>query len=237
MAAEPRPIAAQVTELSMYDSIVSAVLDHRLLPGTKLVEDKLAEVFGVSRTRIRPVLVRLANENIVTLVPNRGAFVAQPSPTEAQEVFESRRLIEPTLVERFLARASDADMEALRDLIDLEDLARRQGDQKRAIRLSGEFHLRIASVSGHATLGRILRELVSRTSLILMTYGPPGGAQREHMAVCGCDEHRSLIQAMRLRATSEAKRLMREHLVRIESQLVFPTEAERGVDLAVVLAP
>ena len=226
---------AAATDAQMYERIVSAVLDHRLLPGTKLVEDRLAEAFGVSRTRIRPVLVRLANESLVTMIPNRGAFIAQPTPQEAQEVFEARRLIEPTLVERFLDRASDADIASLRELIDAEEAARAQGEQQRAIRLSGEFHLRIAEVSGHATLGRILRELVSRTSLILMTYGPAGNVQRQHAATCGCDEHRALIQAMRLRATPEATRLMREHLLRIEAGLVFPDSTPGTGDLADIL--
>ena len=58
--------------------------------------------FGVSRTRIRPVLVRLANEQVVTLTPNRGAAIAQPTAQEAREVFEARRLIEPRLVELFI---------------------------------------------------------------------------------------------------------------------------------------
>lgn len=239
MGTEGRCDAANVTELSMYDTIVSAILDHKLLPGTKLVEDKLAEVFGVSRTRIRPVLVRLANEHIVTLVPNRGAFIAQPTPEEAHEVFEARCLIEPTLVERFLMRATESDIEALRDLIDLEEQARQQGDQQRAIRLSGEFHLRIAEASGHLTLGRILRELVSRTSLILMTYGPTERMLHHPTptSTCGCDEHRALMQAIRLRATAEAKRLMREHLERLEFQLVFPTDTDKSLDLVSILAP
>lgn len=224
-----------VSDASMYDRIISAVLDHKLLPGTKLAEDKLAEAFGVSRTRIRPVLVRLANENIVTLIPNRGAYVAQPTADEAKEVFEARRLIEPTLLERFLSRASDRDIQALARLIDQEEAARQAGDERRAIRLSGEFHLQIADVAGHATLGRILRELVSRTSLVLMTFGPDAGARRQPGATCGCDEHRTLLQAIRLRSVPEATRLMREHLLRIEASLVFPDAEAKPVDLAELL--
>jgi hypothetical protein len=87
LAAPSRP-PRSATE--MYERIVSAMLDHRL-PGTKLVEDKLATAFGVSRTRIRPVLVRLANEQVVTLTPNRGATIAQPTEQEAREVFGVRR--------------------------------------------------------------------------------------------------------------------------------------------------
>ena len=85
---------AVLSENDIYERMVATILDHRLSPGTKLVEDKLATAFGVSRTRIRPVLVRLANEQIVTLTPNRGAMVAQPTQTEAREVFEVRRMIE-----------------------------------------------------------------------------------------------------------------------------------------------
>ena len=163
----------------IYERMISAVLDHRLPPGTKLVEDRLAEAFGVSRTRIRPVLVRLANEQVVTLTPHRGATIAEPTEQEAREVFEVRRLIEPTLVERFVAQASAADVQVLAKRIREEEAARLAGDMRRAIRLSGDFHLHIADCAGHNTLGRILRELVSRTSLILMAYSSPHS--REHL--------------------------------------------------------
>ena len=82
-----------LTENEIYERMVATILDHRLPPGTKLIEEKLASAFGVSRTRVRPVLVRLANEQVVTLTPNRGAMVAQPTEAEAREVFEVRRLI------------------------------------------------------------------------------------------------------------------------------------------------
>ena len=116
-----------LSDSEMYERIVSAVLDHHLPPGTKLVEDKLATAFGVSRTRIRPVLVRLANEQIVTLTPNRGATIAQPTEQEAREVFGARRLIEPMLVELFIQRASMGEVQQLRDSIEQEEAARAQG--------------------------------------------------------------------------------------------------------------
>ena len=236
----PPPASPQATpsvsDADIYDRVISAILDHRLLPGTKLVEDKLANAFGVSRTRIRPVLVRLANEHVVTLRPNRGAVVAEPSPAEAHEVFEARRLIEPTLVQAYMAEATDDDITQLGQLIQAEDDARLAGDMRRAIRLSGDFHLAIAEGSGNQTLGRILRELVSRTSLILMAYGPvTEPATTQGRAACGCREHQALLDAMRLRAVGEAMRLMREHLSRIEADLVFAHEAPAKDDLAELL--
>lgn len=224
-----------LSDNDMYERMVSAILDHRLPPGTKLVEDKLAAAFGVSRTRVRPVLVRLANEQVVTLTPNRGASIAQPTPEEALEVFEARRLIEPRLVELFIANATDEHIAALRACVDEEESARAGGDMRRAIRLSGDFHLHIAQAAGHQTLGRILRELVSRTSLILMTYSPSHAREREEATACGCREHRALIDAIRLRDPKEAARRMLDHLARIETQLEFTPPASEVPDLATLL--
>lgn len=225
---------AVLSENDIYERMVATILDHRLSPGTKLVEDKLATAFGVSRTRIRPVLVRLANEQIVTLTPNRGAMVAQPTQTEAREVFEVRRMIEPTLIECFIATCSPADLAVLKRCISEEEAARLAGDMRRAIRLAGDFHLHIANASGHQTLGRILRELVSRTSLILMTYSNNHAQVRAEATACGCEEHRALLDAIRLREPREATRLMRKHLNQLESQLQFTSFPGETPDLMVL---
>lgn len=220
-----------LSENDIYERMVATILDHRLPPGTKLVEDRLASAFGVSRTRIRPVLVRLANEQIVTLTPNRGATVSQPTEAEAREVFEVRRLIEPTLIECFIDAAGPTDIEVLKRCISDEEAARLAGDMRRAIRLAGDFHLHIANASGHQTLGRILRELVSRTSLILMTYSSNHLEVRAEATSCGCEEHRALLGAIRLRDKQEATRLMRGHLDQLQGQLKFTSPASDSPDL------
>jgi DNA-binding GntR family transcriptional regulator len=219
-----------LTENDIYERMVATILDHRLQPGTKLVEDRLASAFGVSRTRIRPVLVRLANEQIVRLTPHRGATVVQPTEAEAREVFQVRQLIEPTLVACFIERAQAQDLLVMARCIADEEAARRAGQWRSAIRLAGDFHLHLARVAQHQTLGRMLRELVSRTSLVLMRFGPgPGsGAAQQAVSACGCQEHRALLAALRLRDAAAASRLMREHLQQLEASLRFgaPPEAE-----------
>lgn len=236
----PQTVKGKVAALSdddIYERMISAVLDHRLPPGTKLIEDRLAEAFGVSRTRIRPVLVRLANEQVVTLTPNRGATIAKPTEQEAREVFEVRRLIEPTLVERFVAHATAKDIDHLTQCIREEEAARAGGEMQRAIRLSGDFHLLIADRAAHDTLGRILRKLVSRTSLILMTYSTPHTLARDDATACGCEEHLALLAAIRLRDAREAARLMREHLTRLESGLRFAPPRSPEADFAALFQP
>jgi DNA-binding GntR family transcriptional regulator len=140
-------------------------------------------------------------------------------------------MIEPTLVARFIDAASEADVAVLHQLIQDEEAAQSQGDRHRAIRLSGQFHLWIAEKSGHKTLGRMLVELVSRTSLILMTYGTHAAAHTAPNATCGCTAHRALLDAIRLRIPQEAQRLMLTHLQDIENQLVWERQAPVPLDL------
>src|SRR5262252_5505732 len=119
---------AAPTPDEIYERVVSAIFEHRLAPGTKLGEDRLALIFGVSRSRIRPALARLAHEKLVRLEPNRGAFIAAPTPEEAREIFEARRLIEPGIVRR-LAKTIDAEgIERLRSLVREEAAARARND-------------------------------------------------------------------------------------------------------------
>jgi len=219
----------------MYQRIVESVLDHRLPPGTRLTEDKLSSLFGVSRTRIKPILVRLANEKIVTLTHNRGASVSNPTRQESIEVFETRRLIEPVLLNRFMERAQAEDIAYLSNNISQDRQAQEQGDRHRAIGLTGEFHLYIASHAQHDTLNRLMHELVTRTCLILMAWGSKDKVLRKEHAACGCQEHRQLLDAIRLRDVKIAQELMVAHLHTIESQLNFSPVTENEFEIEQLL--
>lgn len=224
-----------MNDLSIYDRIMASVLDHRLPPGTRLTEDKLAQIFGVSRTLIKPVLVRLANEHIVTLAPNKGATIATPTQQESREVFEARRLIEPVLLSHFMQQATAADINVLSQLLDDETQAQHAKDMRTAIRLSGEFHLHIAKRSDHETFGGILREMVSRSSLILMTWGKPAATLADPQS-CGCDAHHALVDAIRLGDVAAAQALIHQHLLDIEAQLDFFQHHEKPFPIEEVLS-
>jgi DNA-binding GntR family transcriptional regulator len=69
------------------DAVTAAVIERRLMPGTRLAEQSMAEIFGVSRTIVRQALNQLSRDRLVTLEPARGASVATPSAEEARQVF------------------------------------------------------------------------------------------------------------------------------------------------------
>jgi DNA-binding GntR family transcriptional regulator len=229
-AARPAPSDAE-----MHRRLFEALLDQRLAPGTRLREEDLAGVFGVSRTRVRQLLIRLAGDRLVTLVPNAGARVAEPTPAEAREVFAARRLVEPALLADFAANADDEVLRGLGAFIDAEERARAEGQRHEAIRMAGRFHLYIAEHAGNATLGDFLRSLVSRTSLVLMRWGP-ALIRDEGPRHCDCVDHRRIVAALRLKDLDVACEAMRTHLERLERQLVFDVGRDRPRGLAELLA-
>ena len=219
------------TEAEIAAQIVAAISDHRLPPGTKLGEEKLGAIFGVSRPRIRQVLFRLQASNLITLSPNRGAFVARPTPAEARQVFEARRVVEAAVVSSLVARLAASQLAGLRAHTKAEDAARARDDADQLIKLTGSFHVHLAETAGNAVLSDILRELVARSSLIIALYRSPGTRS------CPPHEHRSLLDAIEAGNAARAGRLMREHLRHIERALDLDSSSERPIDLASVFAP
>ena len=96
------------------DSLTRAIIEHRLQPGTKLAEQKLADHFGVSRTLVRQALFQLAQNRLIKLEPARGAFVAAPSAAEARQVFAVRRMLEAEMTRAFVREVTPAKVRALK---------------------------------------------------------------------------------------------------------------------------
>lgn len=197
----------------IYERIYIAILEHRLHPGTKLGEERMAEIFGVSRARIREVLARLAHEQIVELFPQRGAYVAKPTTEQARDVFEARRLIEPAVLRRLVDTLSAEKTQRLRQHVELEADARRRGDKRAVIRLSGEFHTLLAELAGNSALARSMRELCMLTCLTIFLYDAPTAQS------CRDDEHQMIIDAVAKRDRARAEKIMLDHLDHIEGSL------------------
>lgn len=229
--ARKSPMAARLerenAQDEVYERIYTAIVEHRLHPGTKLVEERLAEIFGTSRARIREVLARMAHEQIVELIPQRGAYVARPTIEQAMHVFEARRLIEPAVLRRLIENLSPERVARLRHHCELEQGARRRDDKRSVVRLSGEFHILIAEQAGNTALARQMRELATLTCLIIVLYDAPTSS------TCLADEHSEIIDAIARRDVALAESLMLEHLQHIERSLKLEPATEE-VDLEAI---
>ena len=200
----------------IYDAVFAAVMQRRLMPGTKLVEAALCETFGVSRTIVRQALHRLAQAQVVELTPNRGAAVASPSREETRELFIARRAIEGAILPLAIARCDRETVARLRERIAAEDEALNAGDHARWVRLAGDFHLIIAELAGNRVLLQILTELLSRCALILAFYEAPGDVHCEH------EEHAALVDRIEAGDVPAAIALMDQHLRTLEARLHIP---------------
>ena len=221
-----KPEAAQ----RIYEHIVRAVEEHRLPPGTKLGEETLADLFGVSRARVRQALHHLSLTHIVTLHPNRGAFVAEPSIKEARAVFAARRLVEPPLAGSLVGRLGNVQLQRLKRHVAAEEAARTARDRHEGIKLSGEFHLLLAELAGNSVVTDIVRGLVARSSLIIALY------QRAATVDCAPDEHGELVDALAVRPARVIARLMDHHLRHVEAGLLLSAPTRGVVDVRAVLA-
>ena len=214
----------------IYEHIVRAVEEHRLPPGTKLGEETLAELFSVSRARVRQALHHLSLTHIVTLHPNRGAFVAEPSIKEARAVFAARRLVEPPLAGSLVGRLGNLQLQRLKRHVAAEEAARDARNRHEGIKLSGEFHLLLAELAGNSVITDIVRGLVARSSLIIALY------QRAATVDCAPEEHGELVDALGARPARVVARLMDHHLRHVEAGLLLSAPTRGMVDLRSVLA-
>lgn len=211
----PAP-AGEDRSLSIRDQLRDAIIDRRLAPGTKLNEAEVGELFAVSRTVVRAALQMLSFEGLVKTERNRGAFVANPTPEEARQVFDSRRLIEPAVAMAAAERITAVDVARLRDQLHTESrlLDERGSRARRAeIRASGDFHLLLAGIAGNAILQRFMEELVARSSLVIALYGRTGASS------CGHTDHEDILDALASHDGQRASQLIVTHINHIESDL------------------
>lgn len=194
-------------------AITAAIVERRLMPGTKLGEQQLADLFQVSRTLVRQAFNQLTRDHLITLEPSRGAFVAQPGVDEARQVFEVRQMLESQLVRQLCRSITDAQVQALREHLLAEQDALARTDVSGRTRLLADFHVLLARMGGNAVLAELLTDLLGRCSLIALMY------QSAHSAAHSQAEHVAIVEAIAQRDARAAARLMAAHLGNVERNL------------------
>ncbi len=203
-------MSPQVVDIE--EHVLAAVLAGRLAPGTRLGEMQMAELFGVSRTKVREALVRLETRGIVTVSARRGWYVVEPSVEEAAEAFEARKIVETGLLAA--ARGLDAAAVArLRRHLEIEHAALCGDDVGARTCLLGDFHIHLADLLGNRVIAEIVRDLTARTTLISMLYQPKDKAEESS------HDHEEIVAALEAGDFAGAARLMSAHIDAVEAGL------------------
>lgn len=214
--------ALQDKDESIYQALMTAIVEHQLPPGSKLPEEALAEVFAVSRTGIRKVLQRLAAVQLVTLTPKRGAHVTSPSVEESQAIFHTRALLEVANLPDVIARCQPPHLAALENIIQREQQAHEAHDGPAAIRHSADFHIQLQAISGNPVLTEMVTRLSQRSSLVIAAWGAPWRQG------CRCDDHQQLVGLLRDKALQPLSEALMHHFDHIVASLCFERD---GVSL------
>lgn len=206
-------------EQVIYDRLFDVILEQKLQPGSRLTETPLAEIFGVSRTIIRRVLLRLSHEGVVEIKPNVGASVISTPPEKVGQYFAARKIIEGALAKMLTGQLTDYQAEMLSAMVREEDRLFEMGNLAKGLRKSTEFHFFIADAAGNEPLAEIAKQLIARTSLIVSQYNLPGSGG------CACVDHNTLVNVLKDGDPDTAEKLMIEHIDHIEHGLQLNEKA------------
>lgn len=210
-------------------TLAAAIGEGALKPGTKILEEAIAEHFGVSRTVVRGALGVLESDHLLERKRNRGTFVAEPSIEQAKSLFEARRKLERLLLELVVTRATSEQLDALQKLTDEEEHIHHHGDEKSKTVLSGKFHIVLAELAGNPVLTEMLAKIVARLSLVMALY------EEERKDDCGADHHRMIVAALKAKELAKAQDLMDHHLADIEGRVrLTEGQGDRHTFLAVL---
>ncbi len=208
----------------IYKKLLKAIVEHQLPPGSRLPEDRLCEAFNVSRTGIRKVLQRLSLERFVLIQTNKGAQVNKPGAKEANEVFDTRILIESQLIPDLMQRWNLQQSERFRNMLDQEDQAAIDNDFAASIQLTARFHYELAKVAGNSVLANFVEQLCYRSSLVIAAYGCKNSVS------CDCGEHCDFINILDSGDTVKAQSWMKQHLQLIKSSLTLDRKKDTEID-------
>src|SRR3954451_2587200 len=190
------------------------ILEAERSPGTLLLEAQLAEEFGVSKTPVREALRLLAQSGWIVVLPRKGYMIRPVELGDVRDIFKIRKLVEPALAAEAAKRASTADVQRLRSLLDQQHLAK--DDLRAALLAAREFHLGFADIAGSPRSRMILEELLDEVRRLyhLLPIQPRITSDEEIRA------HDKILEAVEAGDATAASKFTVRHLNDVVTTLV-----------------
>ncbi|CAL9286560.1 GntR family transcriptional regulator [Streptomyces sp. SudanB182_2057] len=207
MPMEARPGSGEQAKQYALERLRGAILRGEMAPAQRLVENELAETYGVTRASMRAALLDLTSEGLVERIRNRGSRVRVVTVEEAVEITECRMALEGLCAAKAATEATDAQLDELTGLGEAMAKAVADGDPVTYSRLNHDLHALIRDSSGQHTavglLERLNAQLVRHRFQLALRPGRPQQSLGEHLAV---------IEAIRARDPQAAETAVRAHL-------------------------
>ncbi|MGO4915143.1 GntR family transcriptional regulator [Pseudogemmobacter sp. W21_MBD1_M6] len=203
------PIVRASVSDQVFDALHSQVLSLELPPGSKLSEADVAKQMGVSRQPVRDAFYRLSKLGFLLIQPQRATTVSQISARDVMRARFVRTSIEIETVRKGCEVLTEADHAALDALLDQQQAAVDAGDKSAFHLLDDQFHKEICDRTGLSFVWDIIRENKAHTDRVRFM-------SLSFASQTALDDHKAILNAMKMRDVETATRSMREHLSRIE---------------------
>jgi DNA-binding GntR family transcriptional regulator len=198
-------------ERRVYERLRDEIASGMLEPGAQLVEARIADDLGVSKTPVREALIRLQRDGLVSIEPYRGARVVEPSSTDIREILELRLLIECQVARELAVRRPPEVIEALRRSIAASRRALDSGDRAALLDSVTEFSDIQADACGNSRMAKLLVDLRSVLLVIGTTSLRASGREERSIA-----EHEAILAAIESGDPDAAARATADHIGSIE---------------------
>lgn len=187
----------------------TAILYGYFGPGERLREEALAKSMSVSRGPIREAFGQLEREGLVVIQRNRGTFVARLTREDAEEIYSLRRVLERLAIQRAIARATDAQLDAMQQVIAAMAAATERGiTEQEAAELDVAFHEILYQASDHKRLYDCWVNLRRQIHILLLSRNVADADYR----VVTVSSHQVILDALRERDEERALALIEDHL-------------------------
>jgi len=194
------------------------ILDGTLIPGSRILQEQLAEQFGASRLPVRDALRKLEADGLVSIVANTGAWVSKLNKQECEEAYQIRERLEPLLLRM---SAEKLDQDVLSKLANLADQMEANEDVESFLRLDREFHLLAYSKAPEGMIRDLVERLWNTTQHYRRAFATISGLSKGSVTHL---EHRLILDAMTRGDLDEAERNLAAHIRRTRNALVASPE-------------
>ncbi|MCI5953335.1 MAG: GntR family transcriptional regulator [Lachnospiraceae bacterium] len=206
----------------VFNTLRQAILTGELKPGERLMEIHLADRLGVSRTPIREAIRKLELEGLVTMIPRRGAEVAQITEKSMKDVLEVRRALDALCAELACDRITDEELENLRLACDAFETAVKTKDAKKIAQADVALHDIIVRATGNQRLIQLVNNLSEQMYRYRFEY-IKDSSQHQNLI----DEHRIIYQSIVCKDKKTAADAARTHIDNQEKAIMCQIRLDR----------
>ena len=209
----------------VFKTLRKGILTGELKPGERLMEIHLANRLGVSRTPIREAIRKLELEGLVTMVPRRGAEVANITEKNLKDVLEVRQALESLAIELACERITEENKEELRQKLDQVETAVRTGDTGAIASADVAFHDAIVEFSGNMRLIQLVGNLGEQMYRYRFEYIKDVSKHSQIMS-----EHRIMFDSIMENDRAKAARIVKVHINNQEEAIMRQIQKEQGAE-------